>query len=67
MYLDNSDVSLSYQRGQAMLKRNFPIRLLIVCFTLLIALALVRDDLCSIQYQDGKKLFKAVLSYEVRD
>ncbi|PSU44545.1 endonuclease [Photobacterium frigidiphilum] len=50
-----------------MLKRNFPIRLLIVCFTLLIALALVRDDLCSIQYQDGKKLFKAVLSYEVRD
>ncbi|WP_197535881.1 Hok/Gef family protein [Photobacterium profundum] len=42
-------------------KRNFPISLLIVRFTLLIALALVRDDLCSIQYQDGKKLLKGRL------
>ena len=46
-------------------KRNFPTGLLIVCLTLLVALALVRDDLCEVQYQDGTQLFKAVLAYEV--
>ena len=48
-------------------KRNFPTGLLIVCITLLVALALVRDDLCEVQYQDGTQLFKAVLAYEVRE
>ena len=47
-------------------KRNVSTGLLIVCLTLLVALALVRDDLCEVQYQDGTKLFKAVLAYEVR-
>ncbi|WP_279146009.1 Hok/Gef family protein [Photobacterium carnosum] len=47
-------------------KRNFPIGLLIVCITLLVALALVRSNLCEVQYQDGTKIFKAVLAYEVR-
>ncbi|WP_369686253.1 Hok/Gef family protein [Photobacterium leiognathi] len=67
MSLDNSYVSASHYRRQVkMPKRNFPTGLLIVCLTLLVALALVRDDLCEFQYQDGTKLFKAVLAYEVR-
>jgi protein HokA len=36
-----------------------------MCLTLLAALALVRDDLCEVQYQDDTKLFKAELAYEV--
>ncbi|MCT7947703.1 Hok/Gef family protein (plasmid) [Shewanella baltica] len=49
-------------------KKNTTIlSLAIVCFTLIVALALVRNDLCEVEYRNGTALFKAVLAYEVRD
>ncbi|WP_373455487.1 Hok/Gef family protein [Photobacterium phosphoreum] len=36
-----------------------------MCITLLVALTLVRGNLCEVQCQDGTKIFKAMLTYEV--
>ena len=68
MYLNNTDSSLLTFRRQDMPKKNTTIlSLAIVCFTLIVALALVRNDLCEVEYRNGTALFKAVLAYEVRD
>ena len=68
MYPDNTNSSLFTFKGQVMPKKNTAIlSLAIVCFTLIVALALVRNDLCEVEYRNGTALFKAVLAYEVRD
>ncbi len=68
MYLSNTDSSLFTFKGQVMPKKNTAIlSLTIMCVTLIVALALVRNDLCEVEYRNGTALFKAVLAYEVRD
>ncbi|MGF1873698.1 Hok/Gef family protein [Photobacterium indicum] len=47
-------------------KRHHLIGLSIVCITLLIALTLIRDTLCDVQYKDATTTFSAHLAYEVR-
>lgn len=68
MYINNTDSSLFTFKGQVMPKKNTAIlSLTIMCVTLIVALALVRNDLCEVEYRNGTALFKAVLAYEVRD
>lgn len=68
MYLSNTNSSLFTFKGQVMPKKNTAIlSLTIMCVTLIVALALVRNDLCEVEYRNGTALFKAVLAYEVRD
>ncbi|MCT7947701.1 Hok/Gef family protein [Shewanella septentrionalis] len=54
-------------RGKLCRRKTPTLSLAIVCFTLIVALALVRNDLCEVEYRNGTALFKAVLAYEVRD
>lgn len=68
MYPDNTNSSLFTFKGQVMPKKNTAIlSLTIMCVTLIVALALVRNNLCEVEYRNGTALFKAVLAYEVRD
>ncbi|MGL4666685.1 MAG: Hok/Gef family protein, partial [Saezia sp.] len=65
--LNNTDSSLLTFRRQDMPKRKTTtLSLAIVCFTLLAALALIRDDLCKVEYRNGAMLLNVVLAYEVR-
>ncbi|ACK48946.1 Hok/gef cell toxic protein (plasmid) [Shewanella baltica OS223] len=67
MYPDNTNSSLFTFRRQDMPKRKTTtLSLAIVCFTLLAALALIRDDLCKVEYRNGAMLLNVVLAYEVR-
>ncbi|PSU45714.1 endonuclease [Photobacterium frigidiphilum] len=38
--------------------------LLVVCITIVVLVALVRDTLCSVNYQDGKQVLFVTLAYE---
>lgn len=67
MYLNNTNSSLFTFRRQDMPKRKTTtLSLAIVCFTLLAALALIRDDLCKVEYRNGTVLLNVVLAYEVQ-
>ncbi|WP_394230575.1 Hok/Gef family protein [Shewanella colwelliana] len=47
-------------------RKTTTMSLAIVCFTLLAALALIRDDLCQVEYQNGTTLLKVALAYEAK-
>ena len=67
MYLNNANSSLFHYKGQDMPKRKTTtLSLAIVCFTLLAALALIRDDLCKVEYRNGTMFLNVNLAYEVR-
>ncbi|NGZ17580.1 Hok/Gef family protein [Vibrio aestuarianus] len=46
--------------------QKFPTKTLILCVTVLVAIGLVRDSLCRVEYQGGGSKFAAVLAYEVK-
>ncbi len=64
MNLDNSIVAANNLEGNTMQK--FPLKTLILCVTVLVAIGLVRDSLCQVEYQSGGNKFAAVLAYEVK-
>lgn len=66
MFLDNSMVASSTKGGKYMPKKSLPIGLIVICLTIVVVTALVRDSLCSVYVEDGSKVFEAVLAYEVR-
>ncbi|WP_422121354.1 Hok/Gef family protein [Photobacterium damselae] len=45
-----------------MRKSNNTINLVIICITIIIALLLTKDNLCSVEYQHGTQLLSVFLS-----
>lgn len=65
MNLDNSILASYLLGGKCMQKKSLSIiGLIVVCITIVVMTALVRDTLCSVHYQDGKQVFEATLAYE---
>lgn len=63
MNLNSSDYSASYlYEARKMRKSNNTINLVIICITIIIALLLTKDNLCSVEYQHGTQLLSVFLS-----
>lgn len=61
------DVSLSRPRRQRMFGKPAVMALLIVCVTVLVFTALVRDSLCELSIRQGSTEIRAFLAYEARE
>ncbi|MGR5187001.1 Hok/Gef family protein [Photobacterium damselae] len=63
MNLDSSDYSASYlHEASKMRKSNNTINLAIICITVIIILCLIKDNLCSVEYQHGSQFLSVFLS-----